>query len=109
MHGSHGGGKCKILPDHILAEHEPPPRVLDRVEGGKEGHQRDWVRACKEGKRASGNFDYGGPLSEIVLLGVIAMRLPNTKLDWDAEKMEFTNSDEANELVRPTYREGWSL
>jgi len=109
MHGSHGAGGCKILPDHKLEEHEPPPRALERVEGGKDGHQQDWVRACKDGKPASGSFDYGGPLTEVVMLGVIAMRLKDQKLLWDAESMEFTNSDEATTLVKPTYREGWTL
>jgi len=58
---------------------------------------------------AGSNFDYGGPLTEMVLLGIIAMRFRGDKLLWDAEKMEFTNSKKANELIKPTYREGWSL
>ncbi len=45
----------------------------------------------------------------MVLLGVIAMRVPDTKLVSDSGKMEFTNSDLANQLVKPAYRNGWTL
>ena len=45
----------------------------------------------------------------MVLLGIIAMRVRDKKLLWDAEKMEFTNSKEANKLIKPIYREGWKL
>ena len=60
-------------------------------------------------RAASSHFDYAGPLTELVLLGVIAMRVPDKKLLWDAEKMAFTNSKEATALVKPVYRKGWTL
>ena len=41
-------------------------------------------------------------------LANIALRVPYKRLLWDAKKMEFTNSAEANTLVRrEQYREGW--
>ena len=43
------------------------------------------------------------------MLGVIASRLAGTKLEWDAENMKFTNNAEANALVTPQFRSGWSL
>jgi len=43
-----------------------------------------------------------------VLLGIAATRA-DAKLDWDAQKMEFTNLPEANRFVNPPYRDGWSL
>ena len=30
-------------------------------------------------------------------------------LYWDADKLQFTNSEAANQLMDPPYREGWSL
>ena len=125
------------------------PKVCRRVAnamGG--GHEQDWIRACKESpeNRVEGtsNFAYSGPFNEMVLLGVLAIRLQglNKKLMWDAQNMRFTNisssdvlkivtSDDfkvidghpyfdtkyaefnaleaANEYIRHTYREGWSL
>jgi hypothetical protein len=73
------------------------------------GHRKEWLEACKGGKPAGSNFDYGGPLTEIPLLGLIAMRLPGRKLSWDSERFEFDNSPEANALIHTPYREGWSL
>ena len=82
-----------------------PEKAIKRVPG----HHQDWLDACKGGDPASSNFDYGGPLTEMVLLGVIAMRVGDKKLLWDSENMRFTNSEEANELIKPAYRKGWSL
>jgi hypothetical protein len=33
----------------------------------------------------------------------------NKKLMWDADKMQFTNSQEANPLMQRKYRKGWEL
>ena len=84
-------------------------RRSHRIPGGQDGHEQDWVRACKGGKPASSNFDYSGPLSETVLMGNLAVRFPNRLLLWDGEKMEVTNDAEANAYVRRQYRKGWSL
>jgi hypothetical protein len=105
MHGSHGGAGCKLLPDSKLQELDGPPASIKRVAG----HHQDWIDACKGGEPASSNFDYGGLLTEMVLLGVIAMQVPDTRLAWDSGNMKFTNSDRANELVKPAYRKGWTL
>ena len=50
-----------------------------------------------------------GTLTEIALWGMIAIRMPGTKLEWDGEKMRFTNCDEANQFVKPAFRQGWTL
>ena len=61
------------------------------------------------GGKASADFDYSGPLTELALLGNVAKRFPDRKLLWDNDNMKVTNLDEANEWVRRTYRKGWSL
>lgn len=106
-HGSHGANGCRIIPESKMREYmrKLPPKTIKRVKG----HHQDWIDACKGGDPAGSNFDYGGPLTEMVLLGTIAMRIREKKLLWNAEKMEFTNSKEANELVKPIYRNGWTL
>ena len=65
------------------------------------------MNACLGKDKASAGFDYSGPLTETVLLGVLAARYPGKRLEWDAAKLRFTNSPEANEHVRTTYRKGW--
>ena len=49
-----------------------------------------------------------GPLDEICMLGNVAKRV-DTRIEWDAENLRVTNISEANQYVRPTYREGWTL
>jgi len=106
MHGSHGAGGVRIIPETKMRAYKRPPKTLPRVNGR---HEQDWVRACKDGKPASSNFEYGGPLTEMVLLGVLAMRLKNTPLEWDAANLKVTNCDEAAQYVKPVFREGWTL
>jgi len=106
MHGSHGAGGVRIIPETKMRAYKRPPQTLPRVKGR---HEQDWVRACKDGKPASSSFEYGGPLTEMVLLGVLAMRLKNTPLEWDAENLKVTNCDEAAPYVKPTFRAGWTL
>ena len=66
-------------------------------------------KACKDGNPASSSFDYGGPLTEMALLGMIAIRLKDQRLKWDSKKLKFTNNQEANRLLHKEYRKGWSL
>ena len=68
----------------------------------------EWTNACKGNLQTSCNFDYSGILIEQLLLGAIAFDV-GKKLDYDAAKMEFTNSPEANRLIRKEYRKGWVL
>jgi hypothetical protein len=112
------------------------------------GHEMDWVRACKESPdsrvQTASNFSEAGPLNEMVVMGVLAVRLQglNKELQWDGANMQFTNispeeklrltiSDNfkivdgdpkfdrpnvevnakefSQELIKHTYRNGWSL
>jgi predicted dehydrogenase len=103
------GESPRIVPESKMKEYKRPPKTLERVEGGGDGHEQNWIRACKGGKPAGSNFDYSGPMTESVVMGNLAIRYPNRKLEWDGEKMEVTNFPEANQLVNPPYRQGWSL
>jgi len=109
VHGSHGAGGLRIFPETKMRAYDRPPPSIPRVEGGFGGHERDWIRACKDGVPASSSFEYGARLTEIVLLGVLALRLPNQKLHWDASTYSFKNNPEANALLDPPYRKGWTL
>ncbi|MGO8055873.1 hypothetical protein, partial [Rhizobium leguminosarum] len=76
------------------------------VQGGSEGHQKQWTEACKKGygTYTSSNFDIAGPLTETVLMGNLAVRsffhkqgttndgFPGRKLLlWDGPNMKITN------------------
>ena len=105
-HGSHGASELRIIPEAKMREYKRPEKTLPRVNTSHEG---DWIRACKDGKPASSNFDYGGPLTEMVLLGMIAIRMKDQNLHWDSKNLRFTNNDAANELLHIDYRDGWYL
>lgn len=104
-YGSHGANNVRLLPAKRMEEFQPPPKTIPRVKD----HQTDWIEAIRDGRKAGSDFSYGGPLTEIAMLGVIAIKLAGTKLEWDAKRMRFTNSKEANALVNPPARTGWAI
>ncbi|MHC4743573.1 MAG: Gfo/Idh/MocA family protein [Planctomycetota bacterium] len=105
MYGSHGANPVRIIPEANMQAYKRPEQTIPRVRG----HHDDWLDSIRAGKQAGSNFDYGGPLTEIARLGIIAMQLLGQKLEWDGKNMRFTNSAEANLLVNPPARKGWEL
>jgi len=103
------GRSPRLIPETRMKEFKLPDKSLARIPGGEQGHEKDWVRSCKDGKPASSNFDHSGPLSEMVLMGNLAVRYPNRRILWDGEKMAVTNDKDADAYVRRTYRQGWTL
>jgi hypothetical protein len=71
---------------------------------------RDWVDACRgDDPHILANFDNGGPLSEMLMLGNIATLFPEETLSYDPFQDRFINKAEANEHLGIEYREGWGL
>jgi len=103
------GRNPRVFPEEKMQGLPKTPQRIERVPGGLDGHEKNWVRACKDGKPSSTPFDYAGPLSEMVLMGNLAVRFPNRQLLWDGEKMEVTNDKDANAFVHRPYREGWTI
>jgi len=104
-YGSHGAGGVRIIPETAMKAYKLPEKKIPRVPG----HHADWLTAIRTGKKAGSDFSYGAPLTEIAMLGVIAIKFPGLKLEWDAEKVRFTNCSEANQHLNPPYRAGWTL
>jgi hypothetical protein len=82
-----------------------PPKTLPRVDE----HHREWILACKKGTPTGSNFEYAGLLTQVALLGNVALRFPGKKLLWDPENMKITNIPEANNFMHYEYRKGWTL
>lgn len=97
------GSNPQLLPDSRMRDYKQPPQSLPR----SIGHYKEWVRACKGGEPAAANFDYSGPLTEIILLGNAAIR-SDKKLHWDAPSLKFTNDPEADCFLNSHFRDGWS-
>jgi predicted dehydrogenase len=93
-----------LLPSSRWKEYVLPPQLLTR----SPGHMLDWIRACKGGDPSCSDFRITVPYAEWLALAAIAFRVPG-KLEWDSRNMRFTNSPEADKLLRPVVRKGWEL
>lgn len=59
--------------------------------------------------KCQSNFTHAGPFTETILLGVLAQRVPNEKLEWDAENMEIKGKPELKQYIQREYRQGWTF
>lgn len=89
-----------LLPYSAMESYKKPKETLRRIEN----HRLDWVRACKESpenrQQPSSNFDYSGPLTEMVVMGNLAIRLQDLKrkLLWDGKNMKVKNINDSDEI-----------
>jgi len=75
-----------------------------------QGHERDWLLACRGGKPAWANFDYADALNEFLMLGNVVTQIESgTTLEFDPVAMKITNHAAAEALLRCEYRPGWVL
>jgi predicted dehydrogenase len=98
----------RLLPNAVMEEFKKnrPPATLPRVLGGP---LVEWLDAiAKTGPMPGSNFEYSVPLSEMVLLGVLAVRT-GKRLDWDAKQGRVTNDPALNNLVAVSARAGWKV
>jgi predicted dehydrogenase len=101
----------RLIPEQRMREYQAPPKTIPR----SPGHHREWINACKGGPAARSNFDWAGPLTEVVLLGNVALKMEKQlyekglKLHYDGPNMKVTNLPEANRYIRDEYRQGWTL
>jgi hypothetical protein len=70
--------------------------------------QQEWIDACKGDHKTSCDFEYAGNMMEQMMLGLVAYRV-GKEIEYDGNNGRVTNSDEANGLLRRTYRPGWVL
>lgn len=98
------GASYVLLPKENFKDYKKPEPSLPR----SPGHFVEFVQACAGGPPAMSNFNYASRLTETILLGNAALRVPG-KLEWDAEAGKFTNNEQANQYLHRDYREGWTL
>lgn len=95
-------GEAQLFPQERFESFNRPA-----VQDGNHYHQ--WVDACLGEGRTSADFSYAGRLTEALLLGVVANRFPGTQLNWDADRLHVSNVQDANQLLRRSYREGFAV
>ena len=102
------GANPRILPEKLMQDYKRPDKTIPRSPSIME----EWIAAIKAGKKSTTDIpEYSDPLTEVMLLGNVALRFKDSKvaLQWDPVKMEFPNLPEANPFVHKDYRMGWSL
>lgn len=107
MYTGNYAGSPRIIPEEKHRAFPVPERKIPRIKGT---HQDDFLRACKDGQPSSADFNYSGPLTEMVLLGCLAIKAGVGKLvQWDSQALRCSNLPELNTLVKREYRKGWEL
>ncbi|HZL43371.1 MAG TPA: Gfo/Idh/MocA family oxidoreductase [Verrucomicrobiae bacterium] len=95
--------------DHEAVKAIPHTIVLNPFQGDNDlRHHQEWIAACKGGRPGYSNFDVAAYLTEIILLGCVALRV-GKKLEWDGPNMRATNAPEAAQYIHREYRKGWEL
>jgi len=106
-----GEGGTLVLPHVGMPQLYPQEKFgafeIEKVSGSS--HYHAWVDAALGGARTTDGFDYAGPLTEAVLLGNVATRVPGVTLEWDSASMRIPNKPEAEKFLRGQYRDGWVI
>src|SRR6266436_221781 len=84
------------------------PRTKEALIPPMGNFQKQWINACKGDLKTSCNFDYGGQMIEMMLLGLVAYRV-GKKISYDGAACQVTDNPQANQLLRRNYRPGWTL
>jgi len=109
--GSKGGMLCggsgsgyQIFPQELREATQMPAATIAR----SPGHHRNWIDPNNGGPPACSNFEYGARLTEIVHLGLVALRTGEI-VRWDPTAMKVAGVPEADSIIHESYREGWEL
>ncbi len=98
------GLRPRLLPASLHTSVGTPPKKLPRIPN--EDHELNWVNAAKGTTQSSSPFEYAAKLTEVMLLGVVALRA-GRKIEYDGAAMRVTNVAAANDFLQRTPRAGW--
>jgi hypothetical protein len=98
------GMNPRLLPKSLHESFGKPAQRLPRIAG--QHHELNWVDTAKGKTEASCPFEYAAKLTEVMLLGVVALRA-GKKISYDGENMRVTNLAAANDFLQREARKGW--
>jgi predicted dehydrogenase len=101
----------------LLIPHGAPPQLLPEDKFSKiqrpklppRNHYHHFVDACLGGDNTESHFAQTGPMTEAILLGTVAVRVPGEKLQWDSTRMKFSNFRDASHYLQRRYRQKWHV
>ncbi len=115
VHGTYASNP-RLYPQSLMADAAKVPKTYFRVETSGTGpmagakHRMNWINAIKGKEKATCPFEYATRLTETMLLGVVAMKVGQSKkIYYDGEKGLITNNADANQYLQREYRKGWTL
>jgi hypothetical protein len=112
MHETYGSNP-KVYPAKLMEKAQKVEKTMPRIQIGENKaalHRMNWAMSIKEKKQSSTPFEYAGPLTETMLLGVVALRTgQGKKLVYDGATGQVTNNPDANQYLHREYRKGFSL
>ena len=91
-----------LLPESKFKDYKTP-----EFEAGN--HYHSFVVACLGGPKTESHFAQSGPMTEAILLGTVAIRVPDQLLEWDSVNMKFPNNPDVNKYLSRAYRKGWNI
>jgi len=101
----------RFIPESLRQSFEPPKSTIPRIAAKDRWfgrHVQEWIAACKGGLPACSRFEISAALTEMVLLGNVAL-LVGKPIEWDRRTMKIVNEPAAEEYLCREYREGWNL
>ncbi len=112
MHETYGSNP-RLFPANLMEKAQKVPQKFTRIEVDETKsplHRLNWSRAIKEKKPSTTPFEYAAPLTETMLLGIVALRTgQGKKIVYDGATGQVTNIADANQFLHREYRKGWSL
>ncbi|MGV3520686.1 Gfo/Idh/MocA family protein [Luteitalea sp.] len=102
LHGTYAQNPRLLGP---LANAPKPPQTYKRI---TTSHEINWIDAIRGRQETTSPFSYAAKLTEIMLLGVVALNA-GKKIQYDGANMKITNAPEAEQFLRRQYRQGWAL
>ena len=101
------GNHPRLYPQSLHDAAAAVPKSLPRI---AVSHELNWVQAIRGEAQASSPFSYAGPLTETMLLGLVALRAgQGTRILYDGERGAVTNVRAANDYLTREYRAGWQI
>lgn len=95
----------RVLAEGKELKYDDPDPLFPRV---NENPYQEWISACKGGSPCLSNFEYAVPLTEMVLLGNVALRT-GEKIAWDSQNLKAKGNSGADQFIRTEVRKGWEI
>ena len=114
LHGTYGANP-KLYPAALMEDARRVPKThpaIQTADGPKRSapHRMNWIDAIRERSKTTCPFEYAGPLTETMLLGVAALRTgQGVRINYDGENGKITNNSGANQYLHREPRKGWVI